>query len=499
MIYMAGDNNLSVDMAYALEELQRKVDVKTHQNINLYVYYENNSPEIPPIFCDFSDSENPVFQFSNEIENRFSEQLQTTFQNPAAVNPVLDFASWCSEQSTENKTPAENFALVFSGHTMGFLSFGLLKDESKNSAMTMPDLKKGLEIIRDEITGKKFALLGFDSCVMSMFEVGQQFKPVAETLIASEGTIPNAGWSYADILESLADSGKSFKKTAAEIVQKYIQKQSKYSIGGVSVDMAAWDLSQLDKLNPKLERLGKNLLRCFETENSKIYRQMKRILLQVHYNSQTYMYEQSADLGDFCSLLIEELASLQDETGQNLNPVLRDVSEACKAVLTEIGNCIILSGFSGGAFQFSTGISIFFPWSVSAYGVSRADYEDLSFVRKSKAGQIWNEFLQEYLGKVSRRRSLDSPEKHKTGFEFLPAVQNQTVSNSHKILLNPVNKILLNPVNKILLNPVNKIPLNPVYRMSGETGRFFENFTKFKNTEVNWNIMGYTKKTKINS
>jgi len=54
-----------------------------------------------------------------------------------------------------------------------------------------------------ELLGKKLAILGFDSCVMGMLEVGYQFERVAETMIVSEGSVPSAGWTYAKLLGCL--------------------------------------------------------------------------------------------------------------------------------------------------------------------------------------------------------------------------------------------------------------------------------------------------------
>ena len=434
MIYMAGDNNLSVDMVYALEDLQKKVTVNKNDNLKLFVYYENNSPEIPAIYCDFSDFENPTYQFVTDIQHEFIHQPTIS----EAVDPVVDFVDWCVNGNGD-MSKSDNYALIFSGHTMGFLSDGLLKDESKNISMTLPTLKVGLERITATITNKKLAMLGFDSCVMSMFEVGQQFKNVSETMVASEGSVPNAGWSYAEILGTFADSDIDVKHTAGKFVQGYIEKQSKYAIGGVSVDMAAWDLSKLNTLNSKFGQLATNLLKCFEEESSSIYKQMRRVLVQVHFNTQTYMLDQCIDLGDFCSQLIEELASMKDETNMNLDIDLQNVLESSKSVLQEINNCVILNGYSGGTYQFSTGISLFFPWSLPSYEAAAFDYENLDFVQNTKAGQVWNAFLQKYLGKISRRTSkqntIESPLNYnQQSNHHLPSTnlhfESQTTGNS---------------------------------------------------------------------
>ena len=54
MIYMAGDNNLAVDMAYAMEQIKGVADNNV-DSPNLFVYYDGNSPAIPTLYCDFSE------------------------------------------------------------------------------------------------------------------------------------------------------------------------------------------------------------------------------------------------------------------------------------------------------------------------------------------------------------------------------------------------------------------------------------------------------------
>ena len=412
MIYMAGDNNLSVDMSYALENLRQKVALQEGAQINLFVYFENNSPEIPAIYCDFSDSQNPTYVDSNEIVNKVSNSLFEVEQSEVATVPLLNFVRWCVEKSNRictgdvrDKAADGNFALILSGHTMGFLSMGLLREESKNQSMTMSGLQRALETITSQIIGKKLSILGFDSCVMGMLEVGSQFQNVSETMIASEGTIPNAGWAYTEIFDAFTNSDvKSTPDIAEEIVESYIEKQSAFAIGGISVDMAAWNLGAVESLLERFGNLVESLLNCLIDPSSAIGSHLKRVLLQVHFSSQTYLFEQNIDLSDFCSLLIEELKSLENETGFPMDKLMSHVSDACKSVIEEIDRCVLQSGFSGGEFQYSNGISLFFPWSLSSYEVSRYDYEQLSFVQNYEAGSLWNQFLQLYLGTINRRK-----------------------------------------------------------------------------------------------
>ena len=154
---------------------------------------------------------------------------------------------------------------------------------------------------------------------MGMLEVGYQFDYVAKTMIASEGSVPSAGWTYAKILGCLArentPQSRHRRSVAEQFVKKFIRSQDSYTVGGVSVDMAAWDLSRFDDLAEAFNRLAEALIECFEDEESRIYRQMERVILQVHWKCQSYMYDQNVDLGDFCELLDQECGRVAEELG----------------------------------------------------------------------------------------------------------------------------------------------------------------------------------------
>ena len=94
------------------------------------------------------------------------------------------------------------------------------------------------------LLGQRLSILGFDSCVMGMLEVAYQFSPFTETLIASEGIVPEAGWTYGKILGYLAkNTALETKKVAERFVVEFIESQDAYKVGGVSVDMSAWDFT----------------------------------------------------------------------------------------------------------------------------------------------------------------------------------------------------------------------------------------------------------------
>jgi len=400
MIYMAGDNNLAVDMAYALEQIKGIADAGT-ESPNLFVYYDGNSPSIPTLYCDFSEPGKARYVRSWKVPDKLCEVPDKENENAADRRSILNFVNWCMNQvEVEDNGEitygrrANRYALIFSGHSLGFQDIGLFKDETSGKSMKMKDFydvlqsivstKKDLEkdarknhIERDAwdaetrvLVGQKLDLLGFDSCVMGMLEVGYQFNYVAKTMIASEGSVPSAGWTYAKILGCLAREEADSVETrdVAELfVKQFIHSQDTYTVGGVSVDMAAWDLGCFAPLADAFDDLSAALLECFDDPESRIYRQMERVILLVHWKCQSYMYDQNVDLGDFCELLNSECGLVAAELGGKDVKVLTDVQKACQKVLEKLRDAVILSGFTGGTYQYSNGVSVFFPWSRDGY------------------------------------------------------------------------------------------------------------------------------------
>ena len=313
MIYMAGDNNLAVDMAYAMEQI-KGVAAAGDNSPNLFVYYDGNSPSIPTLYCDFSEQGKARYVRSYKVPNKLYGVPKKHNENAADPFSIINFVDWCvNTVEVENNNGeitygrrAQKYALIFSGHSLGFQDIGLFKDETTGKSMKMNDFYAALrrltctpdelkhaadenkwkgeerEVHTTELLGQPLEILGFDSCVMGMLEVGYQFSDVANVLIASEGSVPSAGWTYAKILGCLAaeDNRNVDPRYIGELfVKKFIESQDSYTVGGVSVDMAAWDLGQFGYLTKAFDSLSEALIDCFHDPDSRIYRQMERVIL----------------------------------------------------------------------------------------------------------------------------------------------------------------------------------------------------------------------------
>jgi len=580
MIYMAGDNNLAVDMAYAMEQI--KSSARPSENSpNLFVYYDGNSSDIPTLYCDFTDPKNPKYIRSYKLNNKLFPVAPKENENAADPRSILNFVDWCvnkvpvkAEDGVRFGRKSKKYALIFSGHSLGFQDIGLFRDETAGKTLKMRDFTQAIHRIsatneelastmtshntgnselfgtKGEILGQKLDILGFDSCVMGMLEVGFQFRNLAKVMISSEGSVPSAGWTYAKILGDLAneESADSSPETVAQnFVRDFIHSQDSYTVGGVSVDMAAWDLTKIRDLAVSLDKLSAALLECLSNPESKPYGCISRALLQAHWQCQSYMYDQNVDIVDFCELLSRECSFYENDLSTSERVQISTVRERCDEVISEVKNVVLLSGFSGGAYQYSNGISLFFPWSREAYEVSRKNYESLWIVKESDKPKLnWNKFLQKYLFEAARRKfqppepSFDKNSKYRyfAGIRFDDVSEiSSRPETSTKIAGQEGTKIAGQEGTKIAGQEGTKIAGQEGTKIAGQEGTkiagqegtkiagqeetkiagqegtkiagqegtkiagsgasaFFNNFRLFKNIESRWNISGFSHRPK---
>ena len=546
MIYMAGDNNLAVDMAYAMEQI-KEVAGEGAESRNILVYYDGNSPQIPTLYCDFSEPQAPLqaqYIPSSMVEDKLYSVPRKWNENAADPRSVKNFVNWCV--NTRGRR-ANRYALIFSGHSLGFLDKGLFKDETSGKTMKIGELfyliqrlilpreyleelahVDGIEeeeLVRETtpLIGQRLDILGFDSCVMGMLEVGYQFQHLTHTMIVSEGSVPSAGWSYAKILGSLCGGHHSTEEVATNFVKEFIRGQDKFIVGGVTVDMAAWSMNEggFNALANPFDGLAQALLDCFADEESRIYKQMERIILQVHWKCQSYMYDQNVDLGDFCNLLQRECASVAEELGSDETGLLEAVQDCCQRVLSELEKIVLLSGFSGGGYQYSNGVAVFFPWSWEGYLVSRENYESLFFSKDRKNSNFdarwkgWADFLKKYLSEVTYRKSepltpdapLGAKYRYRSGVIFdasseaVPLNGSETsltrlgASQTSKLGASQTSKLGASQTSKLGASQTSKLGASQTSKLGGGgVDAFYERLKLWKNIESRFDISGFTKR-----
>jgi hypothetical protein len=88
------DNNLAVDMAYAMEQIKAVAEQGT-DSPNLFVYYDGNSPAIPTLYCDFSEPGNPRYVRSYKVPDKLYAIAKKENENAADQRSIVNFVDWC--------------------------------------------------------------------------------------------------------------------------------------------------------------------------------------------------------------------------------------------------------------------------------------------------------------------------------------------------------------------------------------------------------------------
>ncbi len=338
--------------------------------------------------------------------------------------------------TTIQKSPAEHYILVLSGHGSGAVG-DFLSANKRLFGLTIPGLRKALDDAKKQCNlPGKIDILGLDSCLMGMAEVAYEVRDYVEILIGSEGFEANTGWPYDAILDNLrANPDVKAEEFARNIVKEYFKYYSSdYALAGVSTDQSAFDLSKIqvfaDELGGQpegedkkiydrsseskktlrnvvrpggnksgLSRLLKEALPPKDSRKARAlpdhaFREKVRdAIVLAHWKAQGFKNEQHLDVYDFCEQLKERI------------PQNEPIAIACKKVQRAIDDLVLASSSSGAAFQYAHGISIFFPWAnlTDAAGVSDlAHYQSLEFAKSTR----WDEFLKAYLESTQRETRL---------------------------------------------------------------------------------------------
>ncbi|HEV8366539.1 MAG TPA: clostripain-related cysteine peptidase [Pyrinomonadaceae bacterium] len=436
MVYLAGDNNLTAECLFALTEMKKAVP---GQHINVIAQFDPRDEHLPthryeinrhgsdtPLFDDIIDEAryNPrtrevEFKYesarakalelkrakrSAEVKRLLSnvDDLSTllfveeeTRDDTDTGSPVTlyNFLSFCIEQY-----PAEHYLIALSGHAGGVETDYLLKDESSKGSLTFNELKEVFRELQNDLEGRPVDIVGMDNCLMSMTEICYELRGLVDIVVGCESFSPASGWPYRQILArirtDLADdysSGKALKLEAAKgIVEEYVNYYSPYWMSGMSVSQSALDLKHVEELRLHVDSLASALERELKKELEETGKgkgrtsSFKDNLVLAHWETQSYNGERFIDLFDFCNCL---------EKRWPFEPIAGRCQEMRRFISEEF---VLKTCYSGAAYQYSYGVSIYFPWAQVL-----AKYKNLEFVQASN-GEGWLSFIRTYT-QVTRR------------------------------------------------------------------------------------------------
>ncbi len=282
---------------------------------------------------------------------------------------LVKFAKWGIENY-----PAKHYALVIWNHGSGWnkhksdlFGRGISYDDTDGGHITTAELEQASAEI-NALIGKNMDILGFDACLMNMFEVAYQVRNEATYIVGSEETEPGDGWPYDRICKALI--GKP--TMGAKDVSKMIVDEYRKSYGLRGTTQSAIYGAALDGLREKTDKFVDV---CFAAKKADVDAAITAALEDV----QRFYYSSYIDYFHFLELFADAVSD------SACKKAAKDVLALKKAAVTA-------NGVSGVPFMKmkAKGISIYFPTKYGYY----SSYDKLTFCKDSK----WNEFLRSYLG-----------------------------------------------------------------------------------------------------
>lgn len=481
MIYLAGENNLAEECIFALKGLKRARPRHRSKNIDnrvkviaqldagglggnevrylLKQHSDNGASEENKE--DLLDENHDGLLHKNEITR--VDTTQTFYQGV-----LKDFVS----SSIIKEGRAKHYLIVLSGHGNGVISDFLSRDVETPDKLSIPKIQWVLQEVKQDLMAKfsedvredfKFDILGLDSCMMSMAEIGYELRNYVNYMVGAEGFEPNAGWPYERILSDiLSKPGIEPEDLAIRIVERYVRYYKDFLPAGRSVDQSACDLRLCDKLAEAIKKLANVMYdRMSDPET------MRQIVL-AHWEAQSYKDDQYVDLYDFCDLL--DRGGLKENStgtvvmkGLEVDDKIRTECKNVKKILTGNGTngenpngsqrMVLKSCHSGPGVQYSHGLSVYFPWSHVI-----DSYKDLEFAQATN----WLKFLTRYTEGTRRQMRPCRPADEKipfvkgelffnavaAGFDFI-STENKNAPTVSKVLSNKVGSMKNPPIDHV--------------------------------------------------
>jgi hypothetical protein len=381
MFYLAGDNELS---SFIVPQLKAIKDAGFQEDVNVLVYSDPNVRGARTRIFNVNrrrkqrliDQMKPPTRIGDGndpfVRNLIEDDIAGTINPSAPISVALNgeisaveslrgFLRFCRDTH-----PAKHYILFTVGHGMIVGNDAFLPDSNPVTAITLKELEEILrEFPRKEASDESEAseestleLLALHSCSLSAIEVAYQLKGAANFMMASEGISFVEGWPYRQLLKKIfntVDKAKNKKVNVRELVGDlyYLAyfNATDYLLSGFSLDLALCDLSTdtVEAIKPSLQTLVSRLKAGLKDKR------IQELILLAHWKSQSYWQENYTDLFDFCRCL-----ALACDTTNEQQDLVRT---ACVNVMEAINRIVILSETFGWEYQYSHGLSIYFPWS----------------------------------------------------------------------------------------------------------------------------------------
>ena len=329
-------------------------------------------------------------------------------EEPSPQVSLTSFLEFCRKNY-----PARHYMLFLLGHGLIVGNDMFLFDEhAEQHSLALSDLGALLCDFKEKLPDDQhFEVVSFHSCSMSALEVAYELKDTANYMLASQGPAFVGSWPYRQILMrifyDLVNKEKDLETTLKSIFKECLDNSQDFQLAGYSFDLCLCDLKKVGEIRSSLAQLSSAL-----SDGLKDPATQERILL-AHWDAQSYWQESYTDLGDFCFCLTDRCSDLPDEGA------VKAIRTACTSVTRDVNGAVIKSEFAGPAYQYSHGLSLFYPWSMPEnVKFWPGDYRKYKINKETEEAKeaTWESFLTNYFDFTRRSpRGAEPVPKEKRG------------------------------------------------------------------------------------
>jgi hypothetical protein len=414
MIYLAGDNNLTANCISVMQELEAAHPSK---DVEVLACFDSNTPR--PKGSRYLQV-NRRLAFKNSVDWAIHNDLippddrghsiitpsfcleDSNNKAPAPVSPAVAaeglsrFICWAMDNH-----PADRYMLITYGHGGAVAGQTFLAKDNPASFLTLTEFGKVLAKYFGRKDGKpQLDILACDNCVMNGLETAYEIREQVDHMLGSQGLMLAVGWPYEKIINAIVDDPRQeTKEVAGKILEACARNLLDFALMDRSSEQAVCDLTKLEDKNNIIAAVGKlaqTLTAGLQFEPKKTEPNKGELALSypaicdavklARLEAQAFWGEVFVDLYDFCERLMwkcDQLvlasASVLKELGggvqtdyapeqfRNTEQIqkLKDIANDCKAVMVEVQRMVFSSYYIGADLQYSHGLSVYFPWTLT--------------------------------------------------------------------------------------------------------------------------------------
>ncbi|OGB85880.1 hypothetical protein A3J41_00605 [candidate division TM6 bacterium RIFCSPHIGHO2_12_FULL_38_8] len=261
---------------------------------------------------------------------------------------------------------------------------GICFDDTFKSYISNAELDFALkEICTKALLGKKFGLVLFDACLMSMIEISSIVQKYADYMTTSQEVVYGTGKNYELLFKPFLQQSLSPKEFAQHIVLAYEQTYQKIIN---DYTFSALDLSLSSRLEQNVDQVASVICQALAAQHnysvSNMLRKCKSTQFCTCFDEPSYI-----DLADFYTNVLKHMQhiSLRDKNlEKNLQNKLTELLNQGLDIISQM----VIENRVGQKLSRARGISIYFPEHSIAHNYPKSPFA---------LSNSWSQLLQKYI------------------------------------------------------------------------------------------------------